>query len=91
MRKPRDEPLLNALAAEVKARRQALGISQEELAFRADVNRTFIGKIEVASTQPSIAVFFHLAEALGVAAVDLVLAIETRAHKERRVKRMPMG
>lgn len=87
MRKPRDEALLKALAAEVKARRQSLGFSQQELAFRTDVDRTFIGKIEVANSQPSIAVFFHLAEALEVQASELLAAVEKRALKERRAKR----
>lgn len=89
MRKARDEVLVSALAAEVKARRNNVGWSQEELAFRADLNRTFIGKIEVGSTQPSMTVLFHLAEALGVGVADFVSAIDERAKKERQVGAQP--
>lgn len=89
MRKPRDEELLRALAAEIRARRNFAGLSQEELAFRADLNRTFIGKIELGSTQPSMTVLFHLAGALDVNVADLVSAIETRAKKERQTDTQP--
>jgi transcriptional regulator with XRE-family HTH domain len=84
MRKPGDDVLLKALAAEVKARRQFLGLSQEELAFRSDVNRTFIGKIEVGSSQPSMAVLFHLAHALEVLPAEFIAAVDQRAQTERR-------
>ena len=67
-----------AIAAEVKARRGSMGISQEELAFRAGVHRTFIAKLEVASTQPSLSITFQLAEALGASPEDLVKAIRLR-------------
>ncbi|WP_415797844.1 MULTISPECIES: helix-turn-helix domain-containing protein [Comamonas] len=67
-----------AVAAEVKARRGLIGISQEELAFRAGVHRTFIAKLEIASTQPSLSITFQLAEALAVSPEDLVRAVRLR-------------
>lgn len=67
-----------AVAAEVKARRGLIGISQEELAFRAGVHRTFIAKLEIASTQPSLSITFQLAEALAVSPEDLVKAVRLR-------------
>ena len=67
-----------AVAAEVKALRGLIGISQEELAFRAGVHRTYIARLEVASTQPSFSVTFQLAEALAVEPEDLVKAVRLR-------------
>lgn len=67
-----------AVAAEVKALRGLIGISQEELAFRAGVHRTYIARLEVASTQPSLSVTFQLAEALAVEPEDLVKAVRLR-------------
>lgn len=67
-----------AIAAEVKALRGLIGISQEELAFRAGVHRTFIAKLEVASTHPSLSITFQLAEALAVSPEDFVRAIRLR-------------
>ena len=83
MKKPPNESLLKALAAEIKSLRTGLGVSQEELAHRAGLNRTFIGRIEVAQTQPSLTVLFQLAHALEVDAVELVASITKRTKKER--------
>ena len=83
MKKPPNESLLKALAAEVKSLRTGLGVSQEELAHRAGLNRTFIGRLEVAQTQPSLTVLFQLAQALEVDAVELVANITKRTKKER--------
>ena len=83
MKKPPNESLLKALAAEIKSLRTGLGVSQEELAHRAGLNRTFIGRLEVAQTQPSLTVLFQLANALEVDAVELVANITKRAKKER--------
>lgn len=78
MRKETDQALLKALAAEVKARRAALGISQEELALRAEVNRTFVGKIELAMNQPTLAVLLRLAEGLQTPLPELIDSVLKR-------------
>ena len=83
MKKPPNETLLKALAAEIKSLRTGLGISQEELAHRAGLNRTFVGRLEVAQTQPSITVLFQLADALEVDIVALVANIIKRKKKEQ--------
>jgi transcriptional regulator with XRE-family HTH domain len=57
-------------------------LSQEELAHRAGLNRTFVGRLEVAQTQPSITVLFQLADALEVDAAELVANITKRTKKE---------
>jgi transcriptional regulator with XRE-family HTH domain len=84
MRKPRDEAILRALAIEMKSRRHGLGISQDELALRADLSRTFVGKMELAQSQPALNAVFHLAAALEMDPADFVKAIWGRAQKERR-------
>ena len=81
MRKPLDQFVLQAAAAEIKARRGRIDISQEELAHRADVHRSFIARLEVAQTQPSLAVLLRIAEALEVDPADLVRAIVERIHR----------
>jgi transcriptional regulator with XRE-family HTH domain len=87
MRKPPDKQLLKAFGAEVKSRRASLGLSQEELAHRAGLNRTFVGKLEVAQSQPSMTVLFQLASALQLEASELVAQIARRAAREARVAR----
>lgn len=64
------------MAANMRERRRALGISQEELAHRADVDRTYISAIERAVYAVSIDVLARLANALGVAPADLLSGSE---------------
>lgn len=48
----------------VQAARQALGFSQEELAFRADLHRTYIGMVERAERSISLQNAKRIADAL---------------------------
>ena len=84
MRKTEDRTVFKAAAAEIKAQRARLDISQEELAHRADVHRCFVARLEVAQTQPSLAVFLRLADALEVDPADMVKSIVKRLKKERK-------
>lgn len=56
--------------------RAALGLSQEELAFRARVDRTFVSRLERGLRQPTITTLFNLSDAMGVAAATLILDTE---------------
>ena len=72
MQVSRNSELMNAFAIELKVRRNLLGISQEELAHRADVDRTFVARIETAQNQPTLSVLFRLCEGLGVAPEEMI-------------------
>jgi transcriptional regulator with XRE-family HTH domain len=50
----------------VKQRRRELGISQEELSFRAGLHRTYISDIERGSRNPSLENIDKLAKALEI-------------------------
>lgn len=50
----------------VQAQRQALGISQEELAYRAGLHRTYIGMVERAERSISLQNAKKIADALNV-------------------------
>jgi transcriptional regulator with XRE-family HTH domain len=62
----------------IKKHRQRLGISQEELAHRADVDRTFISRLERGIRQPTLTSLLQLASALEMTAADLVSEVETK-------------
>lgn len=83
--------LMRALAAELKARRSELGISQEELAHRSDVNRTFVAKLELAQNQPTLTVLLKLAGGLEVELPELLQVTLKRYKTEMRLskKRVP--
>jgi transcriptional regulator with XRE-family HTH domain len=60
-------------ARNLKALRLAKGLSQEELAHLADMDRTYISSLERCVYNASIDVVERLASVLGVAASDLLL------------------
>lgn len=60
------------LGSAVRARRAVLGISQEELAFRAGLHRTYVGDVERGLRNISLENIERLARALGCQASDLL-------------------
>jgi transcriptional regulator with XRE-family HTH domain len=60
------------LAANLRAARARLGISQEELADRASLNRTFVGSVERRERNISLDNIERLAVALGMDVVELL-------------------
>lgn len=81
MKSPKDPVLLEAFAAELKAARGASGQSQEALALAAGLNRTFVAKLELAQTSPSLSTLFSLANALGTEPGALVHSVVLRRGK----------
>ncbi|MDG0835869.1 helix-turn-helix domain-containing protein [Roseateles saccharophilus] len=77
-----DARVVKAAAAEIKARRGRLEISQEELAHRAEVHRSFIARLEVGRSQPTLAVLVRIAAALEVDAAVLLQSIVKRSKRE---------
>lgn len=69
---------MRAFAAELKSRRSELGISQEELAHRCSVNRTYIAKLELAQNQPTLSVLLRLAEGSEISVTALIAATMER-------------
>lgn len=62
----------NKICLKVKFERIKKGLSQEELAFEADLNRNTIGKIERGEVSPTIETLEKLAEAFGIEFLELV-------------------
>lgn len=90
----RDKALLEAFAAELKAKRHALKLSQEELAHRAGINRTYIAKLELAKNHPTLGVLQSLAVGLEVELPNLLEATLTRLARSRAAipaKQLPKG
>lgn len=58
--------------------RSEKNISQEELAFLAGVDRTFVSRLERGIRQPTITTMIGIGRALGVPAADLMR--ETEEH-----------
>lgn len=75
MTRVRDDALLEAFAAVLRDLRKEIGLSQEQLALRARVDRTFVGKLESGKHHPSLAVVFKLAQAFDVTPEHLVAMV----------------
>lgn len=71
-------PLLRAFCQVVQERREILGISQEELAHRAGLHRTYISDIERGSRNISLRSLIRLAKALEVSASGLIRVAEKK-------------
>lgn len=63
------------LGEHVRQKRKLLGISQEELAFRAGLDRTYVSQIERGIGNPSLTVLLRLAAVLRVKIQELVEGI----------------
>jgi transcriptional regulator with XRE-family HTH domain len=57
--------------------REKKGISQEQLAFLSEVDRTFISLLERGQRQPSLTSVIRIARALDVNASEVVALVET--------------
>lgn len=71
----RNPSLAKAFGDTVRALRESQGIAQEALALTADMDRSYLGRLERGEKQPSLDVVFRVAAALGVAAHKLVAKV----------------
>ncbi len=73
--------LLRGFAAEVRALRNNLELSQEELADRANLHRNYIGMIERAERAPTLLAIAGIAKGLDLRASELIARAEARASR----------
>ena len=83
---PRD--LRQAFAANLRRFRHAKGISQEDLAYEADVNRTYVSKLEKGVSYPGLEIIAKLANALGVEPAVLLMRRGRDSNPRSPVRRM---
>ena len=69
-------PYLRAFGAAVRSRRESLTLSQEELCFRSDLDRTYISGIERGVRNPTLKTMVRLADALKIKLDELVAAAQ---------------
>jgi transcriptional regulator with XRE-family HTH domain len=60
------------VGANVLDLRKARGLTQERLAFKVDIDLTYMGGIERGKRNPSLLVLVGIAKALGVQPADLL-------------------
>jgi len=65
--------------ATVRELRELRGWSQEQLAGRAELNRSYLGEVERGDAMPSLATIEKIATALALSPADLLGRCEARA------------
>ena len=73
--------LLQVTGAVLRKLRQDAGLSQEELAARAELSRSTIDKCERRERLPSLEILIKLANGLNTKASEIVLIIEEELKK----------
>lgn len=81
-----NEALIREFATELRVRRTALNLSQEELAHRAGINRTYIAKLELAKNEPTLSILYELAIALKVDLPEMLEAVLVRHRAKQSIK-----
>ena len=64
------------LGMEIARLRKRIGLSQEELGFRAEVHRTYISQLERGLKSPTLSVILKVSRALKASASKLVATVE---------------
>ena len=74
----RDNELLKSFGTRVRTLRQARGFSQETLADKCGLDRTYVGGIERGERNPSLQNIARIATALNVSLAELMKGVEPR-------------
>jgi len=70
----RDKKIISAFSQVLREARTKNGYSQEQLAYEAGVDRTFISMLETGKRQPTLSVIFALAIALNLRPEEIIAA-----------------
>lgn len=73
MTKEEEIKIIQAFSERVRTFRENIGISQEKLAEKAGLHRTYIGSLERAEKIPSLITIVKIAKALNINISDLIL------------------
>jgi len=66
------------LGAELKKARKAAGLTQEELAFKAEIHRTYVSMLERDKGSPTVDTLLRICAVLKVKASTLIRRVENQ-------------
>lgn len=64
------------LGGELKKARLAAGVTQEELAFKAEISRNYVSLLELDQKSPTLQVLLKICKALGTKASKIISRVE---------------
>ena len=74
--------IIAIVAGNVRAARKAAGLSQEELAFEAGVDRTYVSQVERRQRNVTVTVLARFAQALKMTPDQLLKSVKQRTIEE---------
>ena len=66
------------LGEELRTARTEAGLTQEELAFEAEISRNYVSLLELNQKSPKVDVLFRVCEAMGISAAELIGRVEQK-------------
>jgi transcriptional regulator with XRE-family HTH domain len=64
------------LGKELKKARETAGLSQEKLAFEAEIDRSYVSLLENDRKSPTLDVLFRICDAMQIPASELIARVE---------------
>ncbi|MCB0526720.1 MAG: helix-turn-helix transcriptional regulator [Saprospiraceae bacterium] len=74
--KIKSKKIRDELATAVRKRRKKLGYSQEELAYQANIDRTYVSRLEGGKVAISVEIAYQIATALHTSLNNLIKEVE---------------
>lgn len=68
----------------IAEKRRAADFSQEDLAYEAGIDRSFMSKLERGTSSASIISLFQIANGLDIKVSELIIELEMRLEKEKQ-------
>jgi transcriptional regulator with XRE-family HTH domain len=80
---PAPPPTPRSVGQAIRELRHELGLSQEELAYRSGLDRSYVGGVERAERNPSLRILIQLAEGMRLPLSAIMARAETLARNKR--------
>lgn len=77
------DTLRTMLGNKLREARLRAGLTQEELAYEADVDRTYISMLENDRKSPTVEMLFRICQPLGTTASQLLASVEKDMRKAK--------
>jgi transcriptional regulator with XRE-family HTH domain len=73
------------LGDELRKARKAAGLTQEQLAYKAEIHPTYVSILERDKKSPTLEMLFRLCDAIGIRASDIIARVEESSlgHQKR--------
>ena len=82
--------LEKAFGSALRELRNQRALSQEALAFEADLARNYISQLELGSKSPSLRTIFKLCKVLETSPAAMIKDVERRIHSQRKAPPAPL-